>query len=92
MDNLSEELNGFYESDIMDWQKHNLILSIEDGLIAYYDENNKSLMYPYLNKKLKTRFIRPDTNPNSHFFFASSYIFYGNNLFKYLLSRSFRLY
>lgn len=77
LDTLSEELDRLYENDIKDWQKHNLILSVEDGLLAYYDDNKKSLMYPYINQKLKNRFIRPSANPNSHFFFASSYIFLG---------------
>ncbi len=77
LDNLCEEIDDFYESDIKDWQKHNLILSIEDGLLAYYDNKSKSLMYPYVSQKLKNRFIRPASNPNSHFLYASSYIFLG---------------
>jgi len=77
LDSLSEEIDGLYEDDIQTWQKHNLVLSIEDGLLAYYDNNKKSLMFPYVGTKLKNRFTRPDKNPNSHFFFASSYIFMG---------------
>lgn len=79
LDDLCQELDGYYESDIKDWEKHNLILSVEDGLIGYY-EYNKFLMYPYFkNKHLKSRFVRPNTNPNSHFLAASSYIFMGTS-------------
>lgn len=77
LEKLSEEIDGFYENDIQPWQKHNLVLSIEDGLLAYYDKNKKTLMYPHILGKLKNRFIRTEKNNNSHFFFASSYIFMG---------------
>ncbi|SEG03058.1 hypothetical protein SAMN04488130_10556 [Flavobacterium urumqiense] len=77
IDNISADIDDLYDDDIQPWQKHNLILSLEDGLLAYYDDNKKSIMYPYLNVKLKNRFIRPDKNINSHFYFASSYIFMG---------------
>lgn len=75
--NLSNEIDSYYEMDILQRQKHNLVLSIEDGLLAYYDENRKTLMYPFLRNDLKNRLVKPDLNSNSHFYFASSYIFMG---------------
>lgn len=77
LDMLPEEIEEFYDGDIKDWHKHNLVLSIEDGLLTYFGDNSQALMYPYIIKKLKNRFIRPDKNLNSHFYFASSYIFMG---------------
>lgn len=79
LENLIQEIDKYYEIDIQPWQKHNLILSIEDGLLAYFDNNSKSLMYPYLGESLKNRFIRPSKNSNRHFFIASSYIFMGTS-------------
>jgi len=72
-----EGIDSFYDEDIQPWQKHNLILSINDGVLIYYDVNKKSLMYPYVQGVLKNRFLAPDTNQNLHFYLASSYIFIG---------------
>jgi hypothetical protein len=74
---IVDKIDSYYDSDIEQWQKHNLILSVNDGLLCYYDENDKSLMYPFIANKLKNRLIVPDSNKNCHFYFASSYIFMG---------------
>ena len=60
--------------------KHNLILSIEDGLLAYFDKNDKTLMYPvFRNEELKARLSIPDTNPYTHFKLFSAYMFLGTS-------------
>lgn len=76
--NLVNEIDALYNEDIQPWQKHNIILSISDGLLAYYDENDKTMMYPYIGKIcLKNRFVTAGSNKICHFHFASSYIFMG---------------
>jgi hypothetical protein len=77
LDKISSEIDDYYDKDFENRHKHNLILSIEDGILVYFDTNGKSLMYPHLKENLKNRFIKPDTNKNIHFYFASSYIFMG---------------
>jgi hypothetical protein len=55
LDNIENEINGFYESTILSRHKHNLILSIEDGLFTYYSEqenNTVTIQYPELNGNL----------------------------------------
>lgn len=75
-DNIVNEIDSFYEEDIKQYQKHNLILSIKDGLLAYYDKNNKTIMYPYIQQQnLKNNFTIPDRNINAHIYAASSFIF-----------------
>jgi hypothetical protein len=76
IDNLCNEINRFYDSEFKPWQKHNLILSIEDGLFAYYDENDKTMMFPiHRGKTLKNRYVKPDSNENCHFNYFASYFF-----------------
>ncbi len=76
--NLAFEINEFYNEEIKDYQKHNLILSLEDGICAYYDDRGKTIMYPYMSgKKLMNRFVKPGDNPYCHFDFFASYYFIG---------------
>jgi len=72
-------INLLYDSSIICRHKHNLILSIEDGLLAYYDENGKTMMYPFMSKPLKNRFVQPDANIYTHFKLYSSYLFLGTS-------------
>lgn len=76
---IVNEIDSYYEQDIKPWQKHNLILSVNDGLLAYYDNSAVTFMYPYTKNglSLKNRFVKPDKNKNVHFLFLSSYIFMG---------------
>ncbi len=77
IEKLVNEIDSFYEADIKPWHKHNLILSVEDGLLAYVDSNKKTFMYPNLTKEVfKNRFLK-HTNSNIHFYVACSYIFMG---------------
>ncbi len=56
---IESSMDSLYESDILHRHKHNIIFSIEDGIILYYEENEKfNLAYPILGKaQLKHRFI-----------------------------------
>ncbi len=76
--NLASEINSMYDATLEYRHRHNLILSIDDGLLAYYDANDKTMMYPKCNgENLKNRFLYPDTNKYVHFKYFSSYMFLG---------------
>lgn len=70
--NLVNEINELYSSEIEYHNRHNLILSVDDGLIAYCD--NKQVKkppattgFPYKKEKLKNRFLRMETEAFFHF-------------------------
>lgn len=72
---IQNEITTWYEDDIEDYHKHNLVLSIEDGLLCYVDNNKKSWMYP--SSKIwpaKNTFLTPNDNENLHFYIFCSYL------------------
>ena len=76
--NLSTEINKLYGDSTEYRHRHNLILSVEDGLLAYYDNNGKTMMYPVMgNTKLKNRFVALGENPYVHLKYFASYLFMG---------------
>ena len=76
--NLSTEINKLYGDSTEYRHRHNLILSVEDGLLAYYDNNGKTMMYPVMgNTKLKNRFAEPGENQYVHLKQFASYLFMG---------------
>lgn len=78
--NISTNINSFYDASLDYRHRHNLILSVEDGLLAYYDDNKKTMMYPSVNNvNLKNRFICPNENPDAHFKYFASYLFMGTS-------------
>jgi len=78
--NITNEINSLYSTSILSRHKHNLILSLEDGLLAYYDKNDKTMMYPQIaTADLKNRFVQPNTNVYCHFKFFLSYLFMGTS-------------
>lgn len=75
-DVTSIDIDSLYEKDIEHWQKHNMILSIEDGLLSYFDSNGKTLPYSRLKSiDLKYRFTIPHENKYTHFKLFTSYMF-----------------
>ena len=40
------EVSSWYDDDVEDQHKHNLVLSVEDGLLHYSDGSERSWMYP----------------------------------------------
>lgn len=79
-ENLAQEMNSFYDADTPCRHFHNLVLSVEDGLICYYEKNGVAMMYPDMaGQSLKHRFIAPDNNPTAHFKFFASYLFMGTS-------------
>lgn len=84
---LTKEINSFYESDIEIRHRHNLILSLKDGLLAYADSNNKTLMFPEImgriqsdgslspREQLKNRLVISEDSKNTHIKLFCSYMF-----------------
>jgi Domain of unknown function (DUF6602) len=84
---LVNEVNSFYDPDIEVRNRHNLVLSLRDGLLAYVDSNNKTLMFSETmgriqpdgslspKKQLRNRLVVPDASTSSHIKIFCSYIF-----------------
>ena len=74
--NIENEIDGLYDSSIQHRHKHNMILSIEDGLLSYFDMTDTNLPYSRLRGvDLKHRFTYPDTNKYVHMKLFGSYMF-----------------
>ena len=84
---LASEVASFYDTDIKIRHRHNLVLSLQDGLLAYVDSNSKTMMFPEiwlriqadasLSKKeqLRNRFIISEVSKYDHIKLFSSYMF-----------------
>jgi len=74
---LAQEVSGWYD-DIPNHHRHNLVLSVEDGLLLYADKNKISWMYPSVpSYPVKSRFLKANPSPNDplHFHYFCSYVF-----------------
>lgn len=73
---IETQLDALYEPAVQHRHKHNLILSVEDGLLSYYDSNRVNLSYPRIGGvDLKHRFTWPGTNSYVHFKLFATYMF-----------------
>ena len=79
---LQYDINNLYDSDIQKKHKHNMILSIDDGVIVYHGANkgginsNQAMPYPiWFGDELKNRVIKPADNKYIHLKWFCSYIF-----------------
>jgi hypothetical protein len=78
--NLPLEMDSLYGGTSEHRFRHNLILSIENGLLLYTMEDGKSIMFPNMNgKSLRNRLIIPSDDPALHFKYFASYFFIGTN-------------
>jgi len=81
--NLVAEFNQLYDDDISYYDRHNMILSIEDGIFFYKHEVNGKVLawnYPFSqSKNLKNRFVAPGDNYKNHFNAFATYMFMGIN-------------
>jgi hypothetical protein len=78
--NIASEINQLYDINLPGRYKHNLILSLEDGLLLYYDPKlRRSMMYPTLRgyECLKNRFMKPTDDPVVHYKLFATYLFMG---------------
>jgi len=73
---IENDIDKLYESQVEHRHKHNMILSIEDGLLSYFDSNSKTLPYCRLKRvDLKNRFTCPEHSEYVHFKLFASYMF-----------------
>jgi hypothetical protein len=76
LDTIENEIDGLYEPAVLHRHKHNMVLSIEDGLLSYLDKNDKTLPYTRLGGvDLRNRFTYPGSNPYVHLKLFGSYMF-----------------
>jgi hypothetical protein len=76
LDDIENQIDAMYDAAVESRHKHNLILSLEDGLISYRSPDGKSLPYPKLaSDDVKNRFTWPDTNKYVHLKLFSSCMF-----------------
>jgi hypothetical protein len=72
---LPDDIEEMYPPDLPHRCRHNLVLSLRDGLLAYVDKNKKTMMYPQIaGATLRNRFVQPDTNADIHVQFFVNYI------------------
>lgn len=72
---LASDVSSWYDADIQIHHRHNLVLSIKDGLLLYVDMNGKSWMYPANSLgKVRNRFVSPVEIPNLHFYMFCNYM------------------
>ncbi len=74
--NLENEIDQLYDPDVLHCHKHNLIISIEDGLLTYIDNDGTTVPYPrFAARDLKNLFASPKNDPYYHFKVFGSLIF-----------------
>lgn len=73
--NLPIQIDEMYDNDILDKYKHNFILSLEDGLFCYKDDEGNNTPWPTLkNKKLKNLWIKPGETGLEHIFMFAHFV------------------
>jgi hypothetical protein len=82
--NLAMMVNNIYDEDIQAHHRHNLILSIEDGLIAYYkeeaDQPHLMIYYPIVYPKpVKTAIALPNMGDYGHIKGFATFMFSGTS-------------
>lgn len=76
LSNIENDIDALYGQEIEHRHKHNIVLSIENGLLTYYDKNDKTLPFIRLSKcNLKNRLTYAGENQYVHFKLFASYIF-----------------
>lgn len=73
------DFDEIYDKDILDQDRHNMILSVEDGLLLYKHKiNGEEKIWPFpfsQNKKLKNRYIDKGINGKNHFLNFAEHLF-----------------
>jgi hypothetical protein len=64
---IDVEMNSLYHTSVLPRHKHNLILSVDDGLLLYFDKSLNPI--PSIEQRvLDNCFVFPDENPYCHFY------------------------
>ncbi|CAH8284234.1 hypothetical protein EV196_103280 [Mariniflexile fucanivorans] len=73
------DFDNYYDKDLKYRDRHNIILSIDDGIFLYkHTVNEKLLTWHYPNSQgldLKNRFVNPGDGGQNHFGIFSSHLF-----------------
>jgi len=83
---LADDIDSFYDSDVARRHRHNMVLSLHDGLLLYADRNGKAIMFPELTGRLvgeqltaheifSNYFVKPGAGSYAHIRIFCSYIF-----------------
>ena len=80
LDNMTAEISAHYEANNIPVEcRHNLILSIRDGIFCYANHlvaRNIAWMYPVTrNERMKNRLVFPGDSGRNHFDIFTAYIF-----------------
>ena len=76
-DVLKIDMNELYSKGVKYWHRHNLILSIEDGLLLYnlpQDNKNVPFPYPFLEDEKTNKYVK--YNPNNKYFHFKAFVKY----------------
>ncbi|WP_322058496.1 DUF6602 domain-containing protein [Paraburkholderia sp. J63] len=74
--NIENEIDRFYDPCVAHRHKHNVILSMEDGLLTYIDQGGTTVPYPrFVTQDLKNLFSFPKHDEYYHFKIFSSLLF-----------------
>lgn len=71
LEDIENELNNMYETDINHWNRHNLILSIEDGLLHYsinQSQDKLAFWAPTFKGETSHRFTKKNETDKYHHF------------------------
>lgn len=81
LDDLTAHISRHYDEEQIPVEyRHNLVLSIEDGILCYKNHllsrENVAWMYPQTrNERMKNKLVFPGSNNLSHFGFFTAYMF-----------------
>lgn len=76
LSDIENEVDALYSTDVLHRHKHNMIISIKDGILLYYDNNGKTLPYPRLRgSNLPHRFVYPGDDEDIHLKYFATYLF-----------------
>jgi len=74
--NFENEIDGLYDAGVAHRHKHNMILSVEDGLLSYASPEGTNVPYPrFWGRDLKSRFSYPNNDPYVHLKIFGSFMF-----------------
>lgn len=77
---ITSEVAKYYDKETIPIEyRHNMVLSIEDGVLCYKNQlisHDVAWMYPWTrNKRMGNRFVSPGENNRNHFGIFTSYLF-----------------
>jgi hypothetical protein len=83
-EDIAAEIGDLYDNEVPYRSRHNLILSLEDGLLLYYDHETDNAMFPYpvvQGREFKNMLYKPGGTSASlvHFKTFAHFVFLGTS-------------